>query len=82
VCGQDALLFACPSNLCCCRLTCATGSPDDHLAYFVSALVDELDLGAIERGYEVFSSNQPGRPLQRRQRTSPKILSQSPSCAA
>jgi len=26
--------------------------PDDHLAYFVSDVVDQLDLSAIERVYE------------------------------
>ncbi len=33
--------------------------PDDHLAYFVSALVDELDLGAIESYYEAETRGQP-----------------------
>ena len=33
--------------------------PDDHLAYFVSELVDELDLGAIESYYEAATRGQP-----------------------
>ncbi len=33
--------------------------PDDHLAYFVSELVDELDLGAIESYYEAETRGQP-----------------------
>lgn len=33
--------------------------PDDHLAYFVSELVDELDLAAIESYYEAETRGQP-----------------------
>ena len=33
--------------------------PDDHLAYFVSDLVDALDLSAIERRYEAEERGQP-----------------------
>ena len=33
--------------------------PDDHLAYFVSELVDELDLGAIESYDEAETRGQP-----------------------
>ena len=33
--------------------------PDNHLAYFVSELVDELDLGAIESYYEAETRGQP-----------------------
>jgi transposase len=33
--------------------------PDDHLAHFVSELVDELDLGAIESYYEAETRGQP-----------------------
>ena len=33
--------------------------PDEHLAYFVGELVDELDLGAIESRYEAETRGQP-----------------------
>ena len=38
--------------------------PDDHLAYFVSDVVDQLDLSAIESVYEKEDRGQPPSPPQ------------------
>jgi hypothetical protein len=37
----------CPSRICCCRRACADWLPEDHLAFFVSDLIDQLDLSAV-----------------------------------
>jgi len=41
----------CPNRICCCRRACGTGCLG-HLAFFVSDLVEQLDLSAILRVYE------------------------------
>jgi transposase len=42
----------CPSRICCCRRACREWLPEDHLAFFVSDLIDQLDLSAITSAYE------------------------------
>ena len=45
--------------------------PDDHLCYFVSDVVDQLDLSAIESVYEEEDRSQP--PYHPRMMTSPPL---------
>ena len=42
----------CPSKICCCRRVCDDWLPEGHLAFFVSDLIDQLDLSAITTVYE------------------------------
>jgi len=48
----------CQSKICCYRRVWATVA-EDHLAYFVSDVVEQLDLSAIESVYEEEERGQP-----------------------
>ena len=44
--GENVSTVCARARICCCRQACATGCPR-HLAFFVSDLIDQLDLSAI-----------------------------------
>lgn len=48
-----------PIKTCCCRQACRNGLPEDHLVYFVSDVVDQLDLSAV---HAVYGEEKRGQP--------------------
>ena len=55
--GQTWRLYA--HVVCCCRRACGKWLPENHLAYVVSDVIDQLDLSAID---EVYGSEKRGQP--------------------
>ena len=41
-----------PTSSCCCHRPSRNGFPEDHLAYFISDIVDQIDLSEITGRYE------------------------------
>ena len=50
--GENSTGPTCLNRTCCCLPSLRDWLPEGHLAYFVSDLIDELNLSAIESYYE------------------------------